>query len=91
MSGQTVQTQIRLLLEEQSDQGLHSLQFRLHLFGALLYGKFFGILYGITITVMQPKYVDKMANSVDPGQTVPSGSTLSYDMLDVPDNVMLTD
>ena len=26
-SGQTVQTQIRLLLEEQSDQGLHCLQF----------------------------------------------------------------
>ena len=31
-SGQTVQTQIRLLLEEQSDQGLHCLQFHLHLF-----------------------------------------------------------
>ena len=29
-SGQTVQTQIRLLLEEQSDQGLHCLPFRLH-------------------------------------------------------------
>ena len=28
--GQTVQTQIRLLLEEQSDQGLHCLPFRLH-------------------------------------------------------------
>ena len=26
MPGQTVQTQIRLLLEEQSDQGLHCLQ-----------------------------------------------------------------
>ena len=38
-SGQTVQTQIRLLLEEQSDQGLHCLQFRLHLLGALLFGK----------------------------------------------------
>ena len=37
--GQTVQTQIRLLLEEQSDQGLHCLQFRLHLLGALLIGK----------------------------------------------------
>ena len=37
--GQTVQTQIRLLLEEQSDQGLHCLQFRLHLLGALLFGK----------------------------------------------------
>ena len=30
--GQTVQTQIRLLLEEQSDQGLQCLQFHLHLF-----------------------------------------------------------
>ena len=30
MPGQTVQTQIRLLLEEQSDQGLHCLQFPLH-------------------------------------------------------------
>ena len=31
-SGQTVQTQIRLLLEEQSDQGLHCLLLHLHLF-----------------------------------------------------------
>ena len=31
-SGQTVQTQIRLLLEEQSDQGVHCLLFHLHLF-----------------------------------------------------------
>ena len=31
-AGQTVQTQIRLLLEEQSDQGLHCLLFHLHLF-----------------------------------------------------------
>ena len=31
-SGQTVQTQIRLLLEKQSDQGLHCLLFHLHLF-----------------------------------------------------------
>ena len=31
-SGQTVQTQIRLLLEEPSDQGLHCLLFHLHLF-----------------------------------------------------------
>ena len=30
MPGQTVQTQIRLLLEQQSDQGLHCLPFRLH-------------------------------------------------------------
>ena len=31
-SGQTVQTQIRLLLEEQSDQGLHCLLFYLHVY-----------------------------------------------------------
>ena len=29
-SGQTVQTQIRLLLDEQSDQGFHCLVFHLH-------------------------------------------------------------
>ena len=34
-----MQTQIRLLQEEQSDQGLHCLQFRLHLLGALTFGK----------------------------------------------------
>ena len=34
-SGQTVQTQIRRLLEEQSDQGLHCLLFHLHLFGEI--------------------------------------------------------
>ena len=34
--GQTVQTQIRLLLEEQSDLGLHCLQFPLHPLDALL-------------------------------------------------------
>ena len=32
MSGQTVQTQIRLLLEEQSDQGLHCLLSHLDVF-----------------------------------------------------------
>ena len=32
---QTVHTQIRLLLEKQSDQGLHCLQFPLHLLDAL--------------------------------------------------------
>ena len=31
-AGQTVQTQTRLLLEEQSDQGRHCLLFHLHLF-----------------------------------------------------------
>ena len=39
MPGQTVQTQIRLLLEEQSDQGLHCLQFPLHSLDSLLYGR----------------------------------------------------
>ena len=39
MPGQTVQTQIRLLLEEQSDQGLHCLPFRLHRLDSLLYGR----------------------------------------------------
>ena len=39
MPGQTVQTQIRLLLEEQSDQGLHCLPFRLHRLDSFLYGK----------------------------------------------------
>ena len=37
MPGQTMQTQIRLLLEEQSDQGLHCLPFRLHRLDLLLY------------------------------------------------------
>ena len=39
MPGQTVQTQIRLLLEEQSDQDLHCLQFHLHHLDSLLYGR----------------------------------------------------
>ena len=39
MPGQTVQTQIRLLLEKQSDQGLHCLPFRLHHLDSLLYGR----------------------------------------------------
>ena len=38
-SGQTVQTQIRLLLEEQSDLGLHYLLFHLHLLETFLYCK----------------------------------------------------
>ena len=36
-SGQTVQTQIRLLLEEQSDLGLHCLLFHLHHFNKIPY------------------------------------------------------
>ena len=38
-SRQTVMTQIRLLLEEQSDQGLHCLPFCLHWLDAIYYGK----------------------------------------------------
>ena len=38
-SGQTVQTLIRLLLEVQSDRGLHCLQCCLHPLDAILYGK----------------------------------------------------
>ena len=34
-----MQTQLKLLQEEQSDQGLHCLQFPLHLLDALLYDK----------------------------------------------------
>ena len=37
-SGQTVQTQIRLLLEEQSDQGHHCLLFHLHVFDKITSG-----------------------------------------------------
>ena len=37
-TGQTVQTKIRLLLEEQSDQGLHCLLFLLHLFDEIYQG-----------------------------------------------------
>ena len=36
---QTVQTQIRLLLEEQSDLGLHCLPFRMHHLDSLFYGR----------------------------------------------------
>ena len=40
MPGQTVQTQIKLLLEKaQSDQGLHCLPFRLRRLDSLLYGR----------------------------------------------------
>ena len=39
MPGQTLQAQIRLLLEEQSDHGLHCLPFRLHRLDLLVYGR----------------------------------------------------
>ena len=38
---QTVQTQIRLFLEEESDQGLHCLSSCLHFLDIFLYGKAF--------------------------------------------------
>ena len=41
--GQTVQTQIRLLLEEQSDKGLHCLLFQLYLFDEIRYPILFEI------------------------------------------------
>ena len=60
-SWQTVQTQIRLFLEEQSDQGLHCLLFHLYLFNEIrlaslfefkvAYTKFFGIRKFRTFTV----------------------------------------
>ena len=37
-SGKTVQTQIKLLLEEQSDQGLHCFLFQSHLLEEIPYG-----------------------------------------------------
>ena len=37
-SGQSMQTTIRLLLEERSDQGLHCLLFHLHLFDEICEG-----------------------------------------------------
>ena len=44
MPGQIVQTQIRLLVEKQSDQGLHCLPFRLHRLDSLLYGTNFRVI-----------------------------------------------
>ena len=46
-SGQTVQTQLRLLLKEQSDQGLHCLLFHLHLFDKLPFVEILGKLQQI--------------------------------------------
>ena len=47
MPGQTVQTQIRLLLEEQSDQGLHNSNFRViitNVLGVRIFRKFTVVL-----------------------------------------------
>ena len=46
-SGQTVQTQIRLLLEEQADQWLHSLLFHLHHFDKIRYDFASFLIWGI--------------------------------------------
>ena len=48
-SGQTVQTQIRLLLDEQSDQGLHCLLFHLHLFDEISLG--FASFFEFTVMI----------------------------------------
>ena len=45
---QTVQTQIRLLLKEQSDQGLHCLSSCLHLLDKFLSGKTFLFKFSVT-------------------------------------------
>ena len=57
-SGQTVQTQIRLLLEEQSDQGLHCLLFRLYLFDKIPF-KRFGLFVRILGRLQQSFLVSK--------------------------------
>ena len=43
---QTMLTQIRLQLEEQSDHGLHRLPFHLHLLDNFCYGKTFFLILG---------------------------------------------
>ena len=50
-SGQTVQTQIRLLLEEQSDQGLHWLLFHLYHFDKIRFR--FGLFVSILARLQQ--------------------------------------
>ena len=50
-SEKTVQTQIRLLLKEQSDQDLHCLPFDLHLLAALLHCKT-KLIHFMTIAVI---------------------------------------
>ena len=65
-SGQTVQTQIRLLLEEQSDQGLHCLQFCLHLLIALLlrYNHLFHLFRVITANVLESEFLGSLRYTV---------------------------
>ena len=59
-SGQTVQTQIRLLLEEQSDQGLHCLLFHLHLFDEIPKG--LGSLFELKVDYRKVLGVRKFRN-----------------------------
>ena len=47
-----VQTMIRLLLEEQSDQGVHCLQFSLHVFEALPYGIYIKDMFAFNFSVI---------------------------------------
>ena len=86
MPEQTVQTQIRLLLEEQSDQGLHCLPFRLHSLDSEPHSSNFRVIttnvLGVRIfrkfticgfTIQCSKkilHARRMANSGDPDQTV---------------------
>ena len=59
-SGQTVQTQIRLLLEEQSDQGLHCLLFLLHLFDEIPSG--LASLFDFQVNYSKVSCVQKFRN-----------------------------
>ena len=57
-SGQTVQTQIRLLLEEQSDQGLHCLLFHLHVFDKIPSG--FAFLFKFQVNYSKVSCIQKI-------------------------------
>ena len=58
--GQTVQTQIRLLLQKQSNQGLHCLLFLLHLFGKIPKG--FVSLFNFRLITANISDVQKFRN-----------------------------
>ena len=72
-SGQTAQTQIRLLLEEQSDQDLHCLPFHLHVFDKIPSGL---LQPDFLIYCNDHKFSDRQvwANSADPDQAAPRGA-----------------
>ena len=59
-SGQTVQTQIRLLLEEQTDKGLHCLLFHLHVFDKIPSG--LASLYEFSVNYSKGSCVRKFRN-----------------------------